>query len=94
MTLKAALTPLGSVDHVQSDWLGPLRDVGITTAEELLGAGRSDPAGLSELLHVEPVEISRLLPKIEDELRRRGGLVTHRTIPKPPFGAWDPREVR
>jgi hypothetical protein len=33
------------------------------------------------------------LPVIEAEVVRRGGRVTHRTVPKPPFGAWDPREA-
>ena len=93
-TLKAALTPLGTMEHVDGQWIKPLRDVGITTAEELLGAGHSDPVGLGSLLNLEPIEIVQLLSEIEAEVRQHGGHVPRLNVPKPPFGAWDPNEAR
>ena len=56
MGLKKNLTPLHRLDLLDQPILDLLREYGITTLEEFVGALEADLAGLAELLNMDEVE--------------------------------------
>ena len=56
MGLKKNLTPLRRLDLLDQPILDLLREYGITTLEEFVGALEADSAGLAELLNIGEAE--------------------------------------
>lgn len=93
MTIKRGLRPLAGTRLLTEDERATLRDVSITTVEELVGAIRADSAGLSALLDRTTEELASLLR----QARRLLGAEAKRELDQAPvdnypLGARDPTE--
>jgi hypothetical protein len=60
MALKTNLTPLDDVDLLDGEREGALRNVNVTTVEELVGQLEADPLAVADLLHLSARELARL----------------------------------
>jgi hypothetical protein len=68
MAFKTKLTPLEQTDLLDDQSLALLRQLNITTVEELVGQMQADPAALARVLHVSRRKLLRIKRRALDEL--------------------------
>lgn len=91
MAFKAHLTPLGQLELTDSR-LHTLRELSVTTVEELVGLMEADPAGTRDVLRMEEPQFAQLRRQagslISPELRRS---MAEQQGKEYSLGALDPR---
>jgi hypothetical protein len=89
-TFKAKMTPLDRVEALSDDAKAALRQVNVTTVEELVGQMEADPQALAELLDVRPSEFERLRRSASEALPPHVREALTAAAPDFTLGALDP----
>lgn len=92
MTLKSSLTALRNIDAVDRATFLRLRELSITTLEELLGAAHAEPATFAEYLHMTVPQFSHWLTDLETHLEPETRQRLRQSPQRHPLGAWDPQD--